>query len=264
LTYTEKAADGSRQFLNEFIDVRFRGFFYHKITYGGTGSVTGTVRFKLRDHAALRMNTGDLTTVAGDTAGSIINGAVFVGETVTVHAPDTVGVADTARFSQTSTGLMTVRNDSAGIPLPLTIQNFGIAGVDQGGSVRFTFGAGGTSGGTAAEMSSLSTENWSVAANRSAKYRFNVRTDDTLVAELDISQGIRVRPTTSVPAGGATSLGVKATDTTNFGVFFGSGAPTLAAAKGSLYLRSDGTTTNNRAYIATDSAGTWTAITTVA
>jgi hypothetical protein len=51
---------------------------------------------------------------------------------------------------------------------------------------------------------------------------------------------------------------------TNFGVFFGSGAPTLAAAKGSLYLRSDGTTTNDRAYINTNGSTTWTALTTVA
>ena len=48
-------------------------------------------------------------------------------------------------------------------------------------------------------------------------------------------------------------------------IYSGSGAPTISAAvKGSLYLRSDGSATNNRAYIATDSAGTWTALTTAA
>lgn len=48
-------------------------------------------------------------------------------------------------------------------------------------------------------------------------------------------------------------------------VYSGSGAPTISAAvKGSLYLRSDGSATNNRAYIATDTAGTWTALTTAA
>ena len=69
---------------------------------------------------------------------------------------------------------------------------------------------------------------------------------------------------TAIPAGGATTCGFKGTNTANFGMFFGSGAPTLSAAKGSLYLRSDGTTTNDRAYVATDSAGTWTALTTAA
>jgi hypothetical protein len=71
-------------------------------------------------------------------------------------------------------------------------------------------------------------------------------------------------PGTAIPAGGATNNGFKCTSTSNFGIFFGSGAPSLTAAKGSLYLRSDGSGTTDRAYIATDSAGTWTALTTVA
>lgn len=44
----------------------------------------------------------------------------------------------------------------------------------------------------------------------------------------------------------------------------GSGAPTLTAPKGSLYLRTDGSSTSTRAYINTDGAATWTAVTTVA
>ena len=48
------------------------------------------------------------------------------------------------------------------------------------------------------------------------------------------------------------------------GIYFGSGAPTIAAAKGSLYLRSDGSTTNDRAYINTNGSTTWTALTTAA
>jgi len=44
----------------------------------------------------------------------------------------------------------------------------------------------------------------------------------------------------------------------------GSGAPTLTAPKGSLYLRTDGSSTSTRAYINTDAGTTWTAITTAA
>lgn len=69
---------------------------------------------------------------------------------------------------------------------------------------------------------------------------------------------------TAMPAGGSNGKGYLLSSTTNFGVFFGSGAPTLTAGKGSLYLRSDGTTTNNRAYINTDGGTTWTALTTAA
>lgn len=48
------------------------------------------------------------------------------------------------------------------------------------------------------------------------------------------------------------------------GVYAGSGAPTFTAKKGSLYLNTAGTTTNDRAYINTDAGTTWTAITTAA
>lgn len=69
---------------------------------------------------------------------------------------------------------------------------------------------------------------------------------------------------TAIPAGGTTGAGMKMSSTANFGVFFGSGAPTLSAAKGSLYLRSDGSGTGDRAYINTNGTTTWTALTTAA
>lgn len=67
---------------------------------------------------------------------------------------------------------------------------------------------------------------------------------------------------TAIPAGGTAGSGFKFSSTANFGVFFGSGVPTLAAAKGSLYLRSDGSSTSTRAYINTDGSTAWAAITT--
>lgn len=54
------------------------------------------------------------------------------------------------------------------------------------------------------------------------------------------------------------------TSTAGLGIYVGSGVPTVSAAKGSLYLRTDGTTTNDRAYINTNGSTTWTALTTVA
>ena len=41
----------------------------------------------------------------------------------------------------------------------------------------------------------------------------------------------------------------------------GSGAPSHTAGKGSLYINYDGTTTNDRLYINTDSSTTWTSVT---
>ncbi len=69
---------------------------------------------------------------------------------------------------------------------------------------------------------------------------------------------------TAIPAGGTAGTGLKFSSTANFGVFFGSGAPTLSAAKGSLYLRSDGTGVANRMYVNTNGSTTWTAVTTAA
>lgn len=48
------------------------------------------------------------------------------------------------------------------------------------------------------------------------------------------------------------------------GIYFGTGAPATSAPKGSLYLRTDGSGTTDRAYINTNGSTTWTAITTVA
>ena len=67
---------------------------------------------------------------------------------------------------------------------------------------------------------------------------------------------------TAVVAGGAAAF--LATSTANLGIYFGSGAPTVSAAQGSLYLRTDGSSTSTRAYINTDGATTWTNITTAA
>lgn len=50
----------------------------------------------------------------------------------------------------------------------------------------------------------------------------------------------------------------------NLGIFFGSGVPTLSAAQGSLYIRTDGSTTSTRMYINANGATTWTSVITAA
>jgi hypothetical protein len=96
---------------------------------------------------------------------------------------------------------------------------------------------------------------------------FSLRSGGTAVLDIGKSgggAGTTLGSATAIPAGGTAGLGYMFSTTANFGTFFGSGAPTLSAAKGSFYLRSDGTTTNNRAYINTDGSTTWTALTTAA
>lgn len=72
------------------------------------------------------------------------------------------------------------------------------------------------------------------------------------------------RGATGLTAGGDIALRLTSAPTTSPAVLVGSGVPSLSAPKGSLYLRSDGTSTSTRAYINTDGGGTWTAITTAA
>ena len=49
--------------------------------------------------------------------------------------------------------------------------------------------------------------------------------------------------------------------TTGLGLYFGSGAPTISAIKGSLYLNTTGTTTATRLYV-NNGTTTWVAVTT--
>lgn len=78
--------------------------------------------------------------------------------------------------------------------------------------------------------------------------------------------GIEIKSDVALSAGGtgALTLLISSAGGGSFGFYCGSGAPTVSAAKGSFYLRSDGSGTTDRAYINTNGATTWTAITTVA
>jgi len=66
------------------------------------------------------------------------------------------------------------------------------------------------------------------------------------------------------PASGLATAGILMSSTANFGVFFGSGAPTFSAAKGSIYLRTDGSSTSTRLYVNTNASTTWTNFTSAA
>lgn len=69
---------------------------------------------------------------------------------------------------------------------------------------------------------------------------------------------------TGLASGGTAGVGYMFSSVTNFGMFFGTDSPTLSAAKGSLYLRDNGSGTTNRLYVNTDGGTTWTAVVTVA
>lgn len=69
---------------------------------------------------------------------------------------------------------------------------------------------------------------------------------------------------TATPAGGSTAARLTMGTTAGLGVYFGSGAPTVSAAQGSLYIRTNGSSSSTRLYVNTDGGTTWTNVTTAA
>jgi hypothetical protein len=66
---------------------------------------------------------------------------------------------------------------------------------------------------------------------------------------------------TATPAGGSTAARILLGTTAGFGIYYGSGAPTVSAAAGSLYIRTDNAGANLRLYSNTTGSTTWAAIT---
>ena len=85
----------------------------------------------------------------------------------------------------------------------------------------------------------------------------------TAISSLTATGTVTARSASGLTAGGAAGF-IGTNVAAGMGIYFGSGAPTVAAAKGSLYLRSDGSGTGDRAYINTNGSTTWTALTTAA
>jgi len=72
---------------------------------------------------------------------------------------------------------------------------------------------------------------------------------------------ITAESATATTAGGVQAFSM---GSSNIGIYFGSGAPSISAAKGSIYLRTDGSSTSTRLYVNTDGSTTWTNVTTAA
>jgi hypothetical protein len=80
----------------------------------------------------------------------------------------------------------------------------------------------------------------------------------TATAGLTSAATLSINTATGNPAGDAVDMFM---GSGNIGLYHGSGAPTISASKGSLYLRIDGSTTNDRLYI-NNGTTNWVAITT--
>lgn len=74
---------------------------------------------------------------------------------------------------------------------------------------------------------------------------------------------VHARPDLATPAAASSVAGLKL-GAAEVGLYWGTGAPSFTAAKGSLFIRTDGSSTSTRLYVNTDAGTTWTNVTTAA
>lgn len=119
--------------------------------------------------------------------------------------------------------------------------------------------------GTASDDAQIRFFRSTAAASCKVTFHNNTATENIV---LDASNGrlsgvgrITAMSATAIPAGGTAGAGFLVSSTANLGIFFGSGAPTLSAAQGSLYIRSDGSAIAGLVYVNTNGTTTWAPLT---
>ena len=188
--------------------------------------------------------TVNLTDVIGGTAGQILytdgtllqaggnvktnslalGGATIGGNSLAVTG--TVNISGNTTLGANVYSNNLILNDS-GPYIILGTVGFGIQAVNRGNSTHSAFVVQGASG------QSQNLQEWNVNAGAKQAWIDTGGSFSSLGAA-NIFTG------TAIPAGGTANFGFTFSSTSNFGAFFGSGAPTLSAAQGSIYLRSDG------------------------
>lgn len=102
------------------------------------------------------------------------------------------------------------------------------------------------------------------ATNLVAGGTLSVTGATTLTGAVSTVGQLSVQTALAPPASGLSTAGIKMSSTANLGLFFGSGAPTFSAAQGSVYMRTDGSSTSTRLYVNTNGSTTWTNFTSAA
>jgi hypothetical protein len=226
---------------------------------GTTVSVTGNVNGGNIISAALAqavtLSATGAVTFSGTTTNQSIGTSQSTG-TLTMGGTSGTGIITVGRSTASQTTNIQSGATGTGNTKTINIGDGGLAGSTTTiavGPVSATTAAGTVTFNTATVVAVANTSGTalSVAGNVTGG---NIRTAGQVIA----ASG------TAIAAGGTQSLGLEFSSTADFGIFFGSGTPTISAAKGSLYLRSDGSTTNDRMYVNTNGSTTWTPVITLA
>ena len=135
-----------------------------------------------------------------------------------------------------------------------------------GGAVAITAGAGGN--GTTSGAAGTVTITAGAAGTGGNVNGGNIDLVTGTVTGTALNGHVRINPSVATPANGVSSgtiasrLGLLFGSTAGLGIYFGSNTPSLTAGQGSLYMRTDGSTSATRAYINSDGGTTWVAVTT--
>jgi hypothetical protein len=200
------------------------------------------------------VSTAGLITAVGNITGGNLNTGAQVVATGNVTGGNVISVALVQGTIVSATGNVIGGNVNSGAQIVatgnITGGNILTAGLV---SVTGNITGGNVLGGANVNATLFTGTTISVAANITGG---NVLSS----AVISAVGNARILSGTAVPAGGTAGAGYRMSSTTNFGIFFGSGAPTMSAAQGSLYMRTDGSATSDRMYINTDGATAWTPV----
>ena len=188
----------------------------------GTGAPTAAIDFGAQDVTG--MNSLTITNALSDTA------------TLTLPTAGSQIIIERSSGG----GTFTIGSDSVGGSALSLKNNGGSSSEIQVGGGTLTFR---TNAVTRLTLSSAG--QWVIPANTNAN-----------TATMIVGSG------TALTSGGDKRVGITFSSVANMGVFVGQDPPTFTAAKGSLYLSSNGSSSSTRLYIASDSVGGWVAVTT--
>lgn len=220
---------------------------------GGTSSTSG--------------NAGGAVTVTGGTPG-----ATGVGGAVTLAAGAGGATSGNGGVASLTGGAGTNGNATGGVASVTGGAGQGSAagGVGKvvggaggatgaGGAAQVTGGAGGATSGTGGAVAIAGGAGTNGNANGGA-----VTINGGAKNGSGANGTVTIQSAYAPVAGGGTSAAILCTSTAALGIYFGTGTPTFAAAQGSLYCKTDASTSSTRLYVATDGSGTWSAFTSAA
>lgn len=202
---------------------------------------------------AADVSTVNLTTTGNTTLGNAVS--------------DTLAVNGATTITTTSASGLTIGRQGA--TAPVLKVNAATASVATGIEITGAAAAGGVA---VAAISSGTNENLTIDAKGSG----TITLGGTSTGPVSVQRATTVNNTLTVngvgsfaageavAAGGNTNSRILLSSTAGLGIYFGSGAPTVSAAQGSLYICTDGSSTSTRMYINTNGSTTWTNVTTAA